>query len=180
MGKSWTAEEDRKLSFDWGVFRIDTLAKRMGRTPAAIKIRAYKLQLGPPSRGTETVNELVTKTGYSKPQILNAARTLGITIHRRASSHLKKGRYRFTAIEPDEAEKIIKFLTDKPDGARIRFQHVGVWGEPGRGGRMKPDRCVGCDRSDRPHYAKDRCECCYQKWRYESRKVNWQDAGPGC
>lgn len=179
-GKSWSPEEERKLQFEWGVFHLHTLAKRFGRTPVAVKMRARKLGLGAPSRGTETVHQIVQRSGYSKPQIWNAAKALGIPIHRRTSAQVKVGKYRFTSIDSDDAERIIDFLKSRPDGARIRHERAGEWGCRGRGGHMKPEKCVGCQTADRPHYAKDRCHPCYERWRNEIRKENRRSAGPGC
>lgn len=44
--KSWTAEEEEKLSERWGSYTLDSLARQFGRTEYAVKRRAQKLKLG--------------------------------------------------------------------------------------------------------------------------------------
>lgn len=178
MGPKWTAEEDAKLSFDWGVFRVETIARKLGRPRGGVVERAKRLQLGSPARGTVTVVGLSGKTGYGKTQIKNAARQLGITIGRRVTlNRAKRGGARHTAIDEEDAERIVDFLKGRPDGTRIRAEHKGAWNELGRGGHRKPPACVACGTNERPHYAKDLCRGCYEKM---SRKKNRPGAGPGC
>jgi hypothetical protein len=173
--RPWTEEQDRQLAFDWGVFSLDTIARRHGRTPMAIVQRAKKLSLGAPSRGTLTVCGLAEATGYGRSQIRSAARALGIVIGKRTSAYVAKHRNRrYTSIDEEDVERIIAFLGSRPDGARIRAEVKGAWGGPGRGG-PKPEGCVSCGTSERPHYAKGMCGRCYDK-----RRKNRSGAGLGC
>lgn len=174
--KRWTEEQDKQLAFDWGVFSLETIARRHGRTTTAIVERAKKLSLGAPSRGTQTVSGLAEATGYGRTQIRNAARVLGISVGRRTAAYVAKHRdRRYTSLDEDDVEKIVAFLGSRPDGGRIRFEVRGAWGGSGRGGVTKPDQCVSCGTKDRPHYAKGLCDRCYDK-----RRKNRSGAGLGC
>ena len=45
-GKKWTKAEYDQLAEEWGMYSIPTIAQRLGRSPAAVKIKAQKLGLG--------------------------------------------------------------------------------------------------------------------------------------
>lgn len=47
-GKNWTNEEVNKLSYMWGYFSIDEIAKKLNRTPTAITVKYKRLKLGSP------------------------------------------------------------------------------------------------------------------------------------
>ncbi len=67
--KRWTPEEETYLMGKWGTLSIPTIAKNLGRTVDAIKIRASKLHLGPVLMGGDyvTFSQLVlAMTGRSK------------------------------------------------------------------------------------------------------------------
>ena len=45
--KKWTKEERKYLSDNWGIIKVDTLCKKLGRTKRAVEERAYNtLKLG--------------------------------------------------------------------------------------------------------------------------------------
>ena len=97
--RRWTEKEDAQLQFDWGVFTVATLAKRMDRSKQAIVQRARILGLGAPTRNTVTVVTLARTTGYDKSQIKSAARALGMHIGKAPSTTLSaKTTVRWTAI----------------------------------------------------------------------------------
>lgn len=68
MGKAkkWTAEEERYLSEKWGTLSIDGIGRKLGRSKAAIMIRAQRLGLGKflESGGYITMHQLVLALGY--------------------------------------------------------------------------------------------------------------------
>ena len=166
MYRRWTEKEDARLQFDWGVFTVATLAKRLDRTPSAVVQRAHHLGLGPPSRNTVTVVTLARTTGYDKSQIRSAAKALGIHIGRVPSTAIStKTTVRWSAISEEDQESILEFLGGRPDGTRIRAETKGAWGGPARGGGLKPTHCVVCQKNDRPHYAKGACVRCYDQQR---------------
>lgn len=172
----WTQADDRRLQFDWGVFRVRAIAKKHGRTVAAVVNRAKRLGIGPPSRGTTTVAALARETGYDKSQIRNAAREIGMSIPKVAGTTVvHKTRKRWSAISEEGAERIVKFLSRRPNGSRIRAEVAGAWGGRGRGGKMKPVQCGDCGRNTVPHYAKGLCVVCYDKGR-RARRATLSDS----
>lgn len=67
--KHWTPEEETYLMEKWGTLSIPTIAKNLGRTVDAIKIRASKLHLGPVLMGGDYVTFsqlMLAMTGRSK------------------------------------------------------------------------------------------------------------------
>ena len=66
--KVWTREEESYLEENWGTISIPTIAKNLGRSVVAIKVRASRLGLGPCLLGGEYVsfNQLVIAlTGHT-------------------------------------------------------------------------------------------------------------------
>ena len=66
--RNWTAEESEFLAENWGQMTVGGLAKRLKRSPAAIKIRASSQGLGPFLNGGEyiTLNQLMQAiTGHN-------------------------------------------------------------------------------------------------------------------
>lgn len=66
--KQWTQEEYDLLAEEWGMFSIETIAAHLGRSPASIKIKASKLNLGAHVRSSPLIslNVLLTELGLSK------------------------------------------------------------------------------------------------------------------
>ena len=68
-GRLWTSEEEIYLMEKWGQASIPTIAKHLGRTVDAVKVRATRLNLGPVLMGGDyvTFNQLaLAVTGGSK------------------------------------------------------------------------------------------------------------------
>lgn len=72
MGKRWTLEEETLLMDKWGELSIPGIAKRLGRTEDAVKVRAVRMKLGPVLMAGEyvTLNQLLkavtgTDSAYS-------------------------------------------------------------------------------------------------------------------
>lgn len=68
-GRLWTSEEEIYLMEKWGQASIPTIAKHLGRTVDAVKVRATRLNLGPVLMGGDyvTFNQLALAiTGGSK------------------------------------------------------------------------------------------------------------------
>lgn len=61
FGKNWTPEEESYLQEKWGTVSIPAIAKHLGRSVNAIKVRAQRLCLGPVLMGGEyiTLNQLL-------------------------------------------------------------------------------------------------------------------------
>ena len=66
IGRTWTPEEELFLEENWGTASIPVIAERLGRSVAAIKIRAVRLNLGPVLMGGDyvTLNQLSKAIGY--------------------------------------------------------------------------------------------------------------------
>ncbi|AGK97384.1 hypothetical protein [Clostridium pasteurianum] len=65
MGANWTEEECNFLEDKWGTISIPTIAKSLGRTEIAVKIKAHKLGLGRHLYSCEeiTISQLVKVLG---------------------------------------------------------------------------------------------------------------------
>jgi hypothetical protein len=163
----WTAAEDRKLAFAWGVFNAATIARRLGRTVISVCWRAKKLGLGPAHRGTVTLAELERVTGHHRDRIKNAMRRMGITLQYAPSTTSPRRSFRRTAIDPEDADRVVEFLLTHPDGEMIVLHPATEWGVAGR-----PVACEGCGRTDRKHYARGWCEPCYKRSAYWLRKLH--------
>lgn len=174
--RRWTPEEDERLRFEWGSLDIQTLADRFGRTIGAIPARAQKLGLGAPSLRTRTMDELVRLTGWSRTRIMNAAEALGIRLQhgRRTDPRQKKATADY-AITTEQSKAIMAYLEEHAGVRRIykakgKRTTRGVWGIG-----IKPVRCRGCGRRDKPHYAKGKCQHCYmQQVRTKKQEDPWE------
>jgi ribA/ribD-fused uncharacterized protein len=170
--KAWTEVEVDKLSFWWGVFSIQTIAKRLGRTPAGVSEKARKTKLGAFAQDTISMREFVRLSGYEDSRILASAEALGIKLHRIGVGNPKRPKAkRAYGITEEQQEKLLAHFVEHPNtfypnkpGSGKTTQ--GVWGI----GR-KPPACLDCGRSDKPHYSKGLCDGCYQKVLRNKRKM---------
>ena len=64
--RTWTPEEEAYMEESWGTVSIPVIAEKLGRSVAAIKIRAVRLHLGPVLMGGDyvTLNQLSKAIGY--------------------------------------------------------------------------------------------------------------------
>jgi len=171
--KAWSDVEVDKLSFWWGVFSIQTIAKRLGRTPAGVSEKARKTKLGAFAQDTISMREFVRLSGYEDSRILASAEAIGIKLQRIGVGNPKRPKAkRAYAITEEQQEKLLAHFAEHPNtfypnkpGSGKTTQ--GVWGI----GR-KPPQCLDCKRNDRPHYSKGLCDGCYQKVMRSNRKKN--------
>ena len=175
--RRWTPEEDERLRYEWGSLDIAQLAEKLGRTIGAIPARAQKLGLGAPSLRTFTVDDLVRRSGCSRPRVMNAAEAMGIRLRhgRRTDPRQKKATADY-AITAEQARVILTYLEEHVGVRRIyktkgKRTPRGMWGVG-----IKPPRCTGCSRKDRPHYARGMCQSCYMHQIKTGRKKSdpWQ------
>lgn len=118
----------------------------------------------------ESLRAFCLRTGYSWTTVKLVAARLGVNIPRRARSaqsrpHGTVGRH--YAIDEDTAEKILADLLARPDGRRHRLTYRGEWG---RGG--KPEACVECEKTDRPHLSRGRCDRCDARVRRAEKRAS--------
>ena len=92
-GKNWTKEEENQLSEMWGYFTIDTIARRLGRTPIAVRVKVQRLGLPPflDSGDYVTLNKLLhclygTKKAYHDDQVESLVKKRGLPVHKKARS----------------------------------------------------------------------------------------------
>lgn len=179
--RRWTEAEVAQLQERWGRYNLDTIAKRLKRSENSVVEKARRLGL--PSRRPDamTMNAFMAKTGYSLSRIYTAVAELGLCLHPIARTDPRqtlRNRYRKAlplAITEEQQEAIIDFLRKVPDATRLykktgKRTARGVWGIG-----VKPPSCLGCGRSDKPHYARGRCQTCYMRpfqkaWRKKQKR----------
>jgi hypothetical protein len=75
----WTPADDLRLTDLWGHHGIDVIAKRLKRTPGAVRRRAVlDLHLGPMAVGRMTCAEAARYSGWDREALQRAARALGL------------------------------------------------------------------------------------------------------
>lgn len=157
----WTAQDEQVLAWGWGVFSIDTLCKRLGRTPAAILNRVRVLDLGPPGRGYMTARAVAAEAGCDPTTVVVVAGYLGIKLKRRPSTKYKGNGVRYRrgnvySIDQEDAERIIEEICRH--SGRVDCTATGEW-DTGR----KACACLDCGRTDRPHCARNLCTACWKR-----------------
>ncbi len=164
--RAWTDIETDKLSFWWGTFSVQTIAKRLDRTPSGVCEKARKMKLGAFARGTVSMKEFERLSGFDESRIRASAEALGIKLQRIGVGNPNRPKEkRAYNITEEQQEQLLAHFTEHPGifypnkpGSGKSTQ--GVWGI----GR-KPPACLVCNRNDRPHYSKGMCSTCYQQVR---------------
>lgn len=107
--------------------------------------------------------QLSRETGYLRAVLTKIAATLGICFRRidRGDRPYKTKNHRSIAVSYDQEQRIVKYLKDNrhlkwhyPPGSKR--SNGGVWGTG-----QKPQACLRCTRTCRPHFAKGMCHPCY-------------------
>lgn len=160
--RPWSEHDDNLLAetywSDWTPRGRARLAAELGRTPEAIRQRAFQIEL--PSRAPaeerwpRSVERLERETGYEACRIRNAARKLGIELRRRGPGKVAP----HFAVTEAQAERILAFLATVPDRSPIRQREraPGAWG-PG-------EKCLDCARRSVARASRGRCLTCYPKF----------------
>lgn len=166
-GTRWTQEEDDQLAHWWTHLSAKKIGELIGRSEQAVINRGRVLGLGSPRGEYLSLSELERTSGYAQSTIKLAAQRLGITLRRqpvyqKAWRPKKGGRRKHNygrnyAIPREQADAVLAELARVPDGKRRQLTYRGEWGGP------KPDKCLGCGTSERPHCAKGLCARCYRK-----------------
>ncbi len=85
-GKKWTKEEEEQLQEEWGLYSVDTIAKRLGRTRNAILVRVARLGLGSHLENSTLIsfNVLLKELGYTGgyEEQLRKFTAAGLKIHK--------------------------------------------------------------------------------------------------
>ncbi len=162
--KKWTPHEESILVAGWGVFKLDLLAERLGRTPAGVLLRAEKMGIGAAGRGTISLTEMSRLLGYDPGTIKLVMRRLGLSAKRVPSTNLRAFRGgrapqgKVYALDEDDMDLIVAELNRQPDPNRIQETFEGEWGTG-----TKPDACLRCKGTTKPHLCRGLCNPCYCK-----------------
>lgn len=164
----WTLDDDNALRWGWGDVNLPTLARRLGRTTAALANRAKALGLGGYRRGFKSLDALERESGYPRRRLLQAAEALGLELPRtvvtdRPARH--PGRRAF-CLGPEHEAALLAFLRTRPDGEpvvsrrdpareRERVRRAEATWPPGVG-------CKGCGTRHRIHCRLGWCTPCYE------------------
>lgn len=164
-GKPWTRAERDLLEWEWTTADVADLAKRLDRTPGAVREKARTMGLGSVKRGTFSLAEVERMTGYDRGRIMTAAKRAGVNLRRaprtrRSRRGVKRRHY---AITLDAVDRIVAELGPHPDGGRLWRTHAKEWGGRFRDGSKKPDACVDCGHADKPHAVRGRCRPCHER-----------------
>lgn len=90
-GRLWTEEEENRLCEMWGHYSIDSIARKLGRSVAAIRVRVNRLDLPPFLECGEyiTLNQLmlhIRGTKNCKYQTKSWVENRGMPVHMKARS----------------------------------------------------------------------------------------------
>jgi hypothetical protein len=168
----WNQADDQILISAWCEFHIENIARRLGRSVYAVRVRADELKLGGARARYTTLKAAALETGYHRDTILHVAEHLGIVLQRmpRTTPGGRRSKIRRFVVEPEQLDQICAFLGQELVGRnRWRPNKTGRWGEAG-----KPSACLDCGRSDRRHSAKGLCVTCYERRRDRERRVGAQ------
>lgn len=163
--KRWTEAEDHAvlvLFADGAVAApyVKDLARRLGRTYSAVKLRARKLGCaGIDQFPYTTVHSLARETGYSESRIKIAIERLGV-VRQVYTGRRRDGTPRVRAIPKTRIAAIIAECQKAPDGGLLNASKHGEWGKRGKY-RVNPSACLRCNRNDKPHHCKGYCRGCY-------------------
>jgi hypothetical protein len=187
-GRKWTLAEDKILTLAWGEFGVAAIAGRTNRTPSGVEGRARKLGLRGGRHGLLRVATIAKRTGYDRGTILIAIEVLGIKLQpfpttearQQANRRGCRSKGHRGVDEGEDYERLVEYLNSRtigeiaPRPGLVRGPR-GSWGVGKRGAA-----CSGCNRSDRPHYARGLCEGCYmsrlsREWGERGRPVVCDD-----
>ena len=93
FGKAWTEEENEILEKMYGSYSFNQIAKKVNRTPIAVKGKAKRLGLGGPSQSTEYISleQLKNALGVEGTVVKNWAEKHGLKMFRKVIAF--KGKY---------------------------------------------------------------------------------------
>ena len=169
MPRRWSSDDTATLIWLWERADIDKIAQRLKRTETAIYFKAAALGLLGRQANHVSLKRLMERSGFWKRAVLTAMQRIGVEPHlkKRATpggcaTDPMKRRYAFTI---EEADLILAELKKHAGKNRIMPSFVGEWGTGG-----KPEACLRCGRSDRPHRTKGMCAACAMKVQRGPRK----------
>ena len=138
--KRWTKTEESILLQGIGPNSIDWLCRKLKKSRAAIDSKLYRMFGGGISRGTYSLSELMSLTGYGRSQILRARKALKQKWKRTST----KGHFLIT---DDQLEEI---------GAWLGLDY---WSKPHR-----LYKCLWCGKAEYCHKSYGLCTKCYLEY----------------
>lgn len=167
--KKWLDADDTVLEARWGSWGIERIAKRLGRTPTAVALRARALGMGRACEGLITMRQMERAAGYDRSRILGVAARLGLRLRRapRMSERTpttKTDKHRRVVFSPEQQAKILACIAqtthiEKLWSNRTQKTECTSWGTG-----LKPKACKKCKLTLRPHKAHGFCVRCY-RWK---------------
>ena len=176
----WTDEEDHKLMFFWGATPLPTIATKLNRTAWAVAQRARALKLGPFSRGDGlSMRAFCEHSGFSDMKVWAAVEALGLLLRRMPTSDPEhRSPRRAYLISEEQQEKLLEhmlehevYFKNKPGSGKTE---KGVWGVG-----KKPEACLDCRRTDKPHFARGKCKYCYTRPYKEATRAKLKATAAG-
>jgi hypothetical protein len=158
-GKVWTKKEVDKLIWFWGERLPSAIAKKLGKTEAAVKQKARRIGLQPFSDCSQymSLDDVVRRTGYYHEAIKTVCLRLNLKIKR--GPDVKCRRYYFREGEVVKIEEELRRLADKRNIYRYDSSYSYNWGG------KKPDACMDCGTSSKPYCGRGLCKKCYDRMR---------------
>lgn len=148
MTRRWTEEEGRALFDGIGSFGWSVLERRTGHSRREIWDRVRReFGGGGITRGSYSLSEAVTETGYSRTQLRRAAKALNQRWPRTA----KGGNYLLTG---EQLEDLVAWLQQ------------GFWSQ-----KHHLYRCGDCGTQSRSHFSNGLCLRCYRRVGRFCRKI---------
>lgn len=171
----WTEDDDNQLRWLWGEWSIPEIARRLERTPCGIIVRARALNLPSLKQGKPGLKDLADRLGYHSFTVRTLAERAGVPLSRRrlpSTAYEKtKTKGRRFGFEDEDIDAILEELEASPNREVIRRSRQGEWSTG-----TKPDACLDCARTDRPHLARGLCGACYKT--RKRRGLGFEDVPP--
>ena len=127
----WTPEQDRWIAMQWGAHTLRWLSEHMpgdAHSERAIYSRAARLQLGPPTRGTYSLDQAAAHLGIAAETARTLAARHGLRLGRKPLSPTRPGYgnpareriRRHYAITEDQLERLAEALVRELEHGRPR------------------------------------------------------------
>jgi hypothetical protein len=161
----WTKEDIDFLTWNWGIFHTETIARNLGRSLAATLTKGTQLGLRSSAPDGLTMPQLEKRLGVSKTVVLRALEELGVKPPRRpvVQKEVRVTRRRIYSFNEEMVEQLEEWLGT----ARIGVISKHDWTARGC--------CKVCKRTDNPHQAKGLCRACYNKqWFAANPTTDWR------
>jgi len=123
--RRWTPNDVATLKLLWGERTAQTIARRLGRTMAAVRGKAEELRLDVKRSGIKTSFQIERETGYDRKRLERVAKLLGIKkipipwARKAYRRNVKRRHGTNMGWDFDDANKILDWLKAWPDGRRI-------------------------------------------------------------